>query len=643
MNDMNRRTGRRWKTALKSWSILAAEVGTAGFLGYAQAAEIDLNDKDFSLRWDNTIRYTLGDRAQAPSYKLLTDANASDGDRNFQHGIVTDRVDIFSEADLVYKRMLGARVSGDFWYDGAYAMMQTAGNPTPGNLSPQGLPTSGLANYTKRFFEGPSGELYDAFAFVNFDVADHPVNIKVGRHTQIWGESLLLSGAINGISYSQAPIDVAKAYGNPGAEAKELFRPVNNVSASLQVTDNLSLEAQYFLEWQAYRYPEDGTYYGMYDLALYGGRVGYLGAFQGPVAAGQPGSTNLWVQRGADLKPKDSGPFGVATRWSPDFLDATIGLYYRRFSDMNPQLAVIPSAAGLGEILDPKLGAVNPALAKLYPIIPSGNLGSYNLTYQENINMYGASLAKQIGGISVGAEFNYRTGMALVSDPGVIVYNTSVPIPAPFQAALGKALTGQPVALPAFTPSILYSLAPNGAVLNVPSQGHDVGAVGNTAHAVVNLLGLLNGNAIWDSASWVAEGTWSHLVAVTANPGAYLGRTYNLGYSDSFRATRNAFTGAMGFTPTWFSVFPSVDISMPTSFSVGLSGNSPVALGGNKNTGTYSVGVNALINQVYNVTLQYAGDMGQLRLSPTAGTVQNGLGSLLADRGTLYLIFKTTF
>jgi hypothetical protein len=643
MNNTNRILGRRFKAALKSWSILAAGLGAAGFLGHAQATEIDLHDNDFALRWDNTIRYTLGDRAQAPSYKLLNDANASDGDRNFQHGVTTNRVDIFSEADLVYKRMLGARISGDFWYDAGVASMQTAFNPTPGNLSPQGLPTGGLANYTKRFFEGPSGELYDAFAFVNFDVADKPINIKVGRHTEIWGESLLLSGAINGISYSQAPIDVAKAYGNPGAEAKELFRPVNNVTASVQLSDNLSLQGQYFLEWQAFRYPEDGTYYGMYDLALYGGQVGYLGAAQGPVPAGQPGSSNLWVQRGADLNPKQTGPFGVATRWSPDFIDGTVGLYYRRFTDMNPQLAVVPSSAGLGEILDPKLGAVNPALGKLFPIVSSGNLGTYNLTYQENINMYGASLSKQIGGISFGAEFNYRTGMALSSDPGVIVYQNSVPIPAPFQTALGKALTGQAVALPAFTPSILYSLAPNGAVTNIPSQGHDVGAVGNTAHGVLNAVGLFNGNAIWDSASWIVEGTWSHLVAITANPSAYLGRTYNLGYSDSFRATRNAYTGAVGFTPTWFSVFPSVDVSMPTSFSVGLSGNSPVALGGNKNTGTYSIGVNALVDQVYSVTLQYAGDMGELRLSPTAGTVQNGLGSLLADRGTLYLIFKTTF
>jgi hypothetical protein len=626
------------------WGTVMAAVAICGcYMGAASATEIDLGNDDVAVRWDNTLRYTLGDRAQASSYKLVGDANASDGDRNFQHGIVTDRVDIFSEADIVWQKSFGARVSGDFWYDAAYASMQTAYNPTPGNLSPSGLPTGGLANYSKRFFEGPSGELYDAFVFGKFDLADHPINIKIGRHTEIWGESLLLSGAINGISYSQAPIDIAKAFANPGAEAKELFRPLNNASATIQVTDNLSVSGQYFLEWQAYRYPEDGTYYGMYDLALYGGKVGYLSPIQGPIAAGQLGSSNLWVQRGNDLNPRQSGRFGVATKWSPDFLDGTVGLYYRKFNDMNPQLAIVPSATGLGEVLDGKLAAINPALGKLFPPVLSGNLGSYYATYQENTNLYGVSLSKQIAGISVGAEFNYRTGQALASDPGILVYQNSVPIPAPYQGLLGKALTGQPITLPAFTPAILQSLAPAGATTTVPTEGNTVGAVGNTAHGVVNLLGLMSSNGLWDTATWVVEGTWSHLVAITANPGAYLGRSYNQTYGDSFAATRNAYTGAVGFTPTWYNAMPSVDISVPTSFSVGLAGNSPVSLAGNKNVGSYGIGVNALIDQVYSATLEYTGEMGQLRLSPTQGVVQNGLGSLLQDRGAVYLILKTSF
>ena len=130
---------------------------------------------------------------------------------------------------------------------------------------------------------------------------------------------------------------------------------------------------------------------------------------------------------------------------------------------------------------------------------------------------------------------------------------------------------------------------------------------------------------------------------MTQNAQFYAGRNYNLPYGDSFAPTRNAMTGAISFTPTWFSVAPSVDLSAPMSFNAGLFGNSPVALGGNKNAGSYSAGVSALINQVYSATLTYTGIMGRLRESPTQGLAYEGLGSLLEDRGTVYLILKTTF
>ena len=58
--------------------------------------------------------------------------------------------------------------------------------------------------------EGPSGEFLDVFAFAKFNVGEAPVNVKLGQTTVYWGESLLLGGAIHGISYSQNPIDLWK-------------------------------------------------------------------------------------------------------------------------------------------------------------------------------------------------------------------------------------------------------------------------------------------------------------------------------------------------------------------------------------------------------------------------------------------------
>ena len=153
----------------------------------------------------------------------------------------------------------------------------------------------------------------DAFAFGTFDVAGSPMSLKAGRHTVFWGETLLLGGAIHGISYAQMPIDLAKGFATPGAEAKELFRPLNSISGTFQPTTELSLGAQYFLDWESFRYPEGGTFLGPGDFV-----------FNGP----QQQFTALGlVSRTAANEPEKRGDFGLSARWSPEALDASSGLF----------------------------------------------------------------------------------------------------------------------------------------------------------------------------------------------------------------------------------------------------------------------------------------------------------------------------
>ena len=93
-----------------------------------------------------------------------------------------------------------------------------------------------------------------------FDVADVPVNVKLGQHTVYWGDSLLLGGAIHGMSYAQNSLDIWKGLATPGAEAKELFRPRGGVTIQAQPTNELSVAGQWFYNWQAVRIPESGSY-----------------------------------------------------------------------------------------------------------------------------------------------------------------------------------------------------------------------------------------------------------------------------------------------------------------------------------------------------------------------------------------------
>ena len=59
------------------------------------------------MRWDNTIRYNLGERAQSQDGAILGNPNFDDGDRNFSNGsIVTNRLDLLSEFDFVWQKKL---------------------------------------------------------------------------------------------------------------------------------------------------------------------------------------------------------------------------------------------------------------------------------------------------------------------------------------------------------------------------------------------------------------------------------------------------------------------------------------------------------------------------------------------------------
>src|SRR5262249_22611556 len=144
---------------------------------------------------------------------------------------------------------------------------------------------------TKRYAKGPSGEWLDAFAFANFKVGDIPVSVKAGQHTVYWGDSLLLGGAIHGISYAQNSLDVWKGLSTPGTEAKELLRPRGGLTLQAQLTNDLSLAGQWFYNWQAVRAPESGSYLTVNDALNFGGDSLIVGP--NPLAAAMPGSPAL--------------------------------------------------------------------------------------------------------------------------------------------------------------------------------------------------------------------------------------------------------------------------------------------------------------------------------------------------------------
>src|SRR5215813_7011489 len=104
-------------------SLLAAALA-ALFASPAIAFEIPEINPDLEMRWDNTFRYNIGGRLQGQDPAILGAVNNDDGDRNFSKGsLVTNRLDILSELDIVWKKNFGARFSAALWYDNAYGSL----------------------------------------------------------------------------------------------------------------------------------------------------------------------------------------------------------------------------------------------------------------------------------------------------------------------------------------------------------------------------------------------------------------------------------------------------------------------------------------------------------------------------------------
>lgn len=593
---------RRHLQSLPSFATLIA-LGLVCASAPADAAGTDFGGSNFKLRWDNTLRSNLGLRTSAPDPLIGANPAFTAGEYSVaQGGLTTARLDLLSELDGSYDQRFGARVSFAGWYDLAYRNHTVSIAPA---LADANVPSSYAAQgdrfgkYTDRRYHGPWGEVLDAFGWARFEAGPVPITVKAGRHTVYWGESLLLGGAIHGIAYSQAPLDLIKAFANPGTEAKELFRPLAQVSANAQLTPELSVTAQYFLQWEPFLYPEGGTFAGPADFAFSGpdGQFAMLG--------GRP----FYLKNGG-ANPSHKHDWGAAVRYSPEALDGTVGLYYRHYADKLASVLLVPNPGAEGP-LSPTLNS---------PL-------QYQQFFGEGVDMLGASLSKQLLGASVGLEANYRHNTPLASQ------------------ALGLATPPSAAAAPL--------LFPHGLPQRI---GGSYQARGDTLHAVANALSTLPPTALWSIATWNVEATYSRLLTVRDNEDMFFGEGYGVCRSepaliasgsaktrDDGCATRGAAGIGAGFTPTWYQVFSGVDVLMPLAGTLNYYGNAPVTLGGNQGSGTYSAGIAADIRSFVRFDLKYVGFYGNTLDNGTMVTSTNGLLSLLKNRQSVVLTGKVTF
>jgi hypothetical protein len=480
----------------------------------AHAFSVDTGNPDFNLRWDNTVKYSAAWRTQNPSSKLSEGQvalNQDDGDRAFKKGLISNRTDILSELDMSFKNV-GARLSGAAWYDSSY--QHDNDNDDPARANARSVAYDEFTDDT-RHLHGGDGELLDAFVYWNGEVADHSTSVRAGRHGLIWGESLFFGA--NGIAGGMAPVDVVKAQSVPNTQFKEITRPVNQLSGTFQLTDDVSLGAFYQLEWEETRLPGAGSYFSTSDTIGEGNERLIVGAPFPAFLGGNPASPAAFFH-GNDKEAKSSGQGGLQLKYSAETVE--YGLYAIQYHDKTPKLYLKPSTGA--------------------PNFSTGQIGEYYWVYPEDIRAFGASFSTTVDEYSFAGEASMRWNMPLVSNgqtvlPGVVADNDD---------------------------DALY-------------------AVGRTAHVNLNVLASFGPNFLARESGLVGEIAWNRLLSVTKNRAALDPNATDdgLGFKVVYTPTyRQFFSGIDISIPVGLSYFPLGKSAVVSSFGPDNGGDMNIGI-----------------------------------------------------------------
>tara|TARA_B100000902_G_scaffold395746_1_gene455007 strand:- start:1446 stop:3692 length:2247 start_codon:yes stop_codon:yes gene_type:complete len=246
---------------------------------------------------------------------------------------------------------------------------------------------------------GRDTELLDAY--VSYDLPfSVPVNIRLGNQVLSWGESTFIQNGINVIN----PIDVKK-FRVPGSELREALRPVPLLSASIQLTDNLSLEGFYQFKHEEMEIDPAGSYFSTKDFVGDGGQYAMLGfgslsnpnmsswtdnplaPFLDGVPAKLPTLSNPRfnptlppsaanapflpsnagaIPRGKSNRASDSGQFGFAAHYFAEGLnDTEFGFYFLNYHSRLPLISAITGRDIQTEIQTNAINPLNAGIGQL--------------------------------------------------------------------------------------------------------------------------------------------------------------------------------------------------------------------------------------------------------------------------------------
>ncbi|MGP3791366.1 DUF1302 domain-containing protein [Pseudomonas sp. B392_1p] len=274
----------------------------------------------------------------------------------------------------------------------------------------------------ERLAKSSGAELLDAFVYHNYSIADLPGTVRLGKQVISWGESTFIMNGINAAN----PADVS-AFRRPGAEIKEGLIPVNMFYVGQSLTDNLSMEAFYQIEWNPTVLENCGTFFSQPDVVAPGcddnlavlindeALIGTLNTLAAGVGLGVRSSAygeGLLVERGADRNAQDDGQWGLAFRYMFEPLDTEFGAYFMNYHSRMPIFSGAgPDAATQATINTFASGIydLSPALGTAAGAALTAANGQYFIEYPEDIRLYGLSFSTTLPtGTAWQGEISYR-------------------------------------------------------------------------------------------------------------------------------------------------------------------------------------------------------------------------------------------
>ncbi len=431
MKKINRKSAIGHKTILAGIIPLLMATQAQGFEFYSGGVEGS---------FDSEISMGSSWRVEAQDEKFLVSGNEEDGNANFSKGTAFSQVLKGSHDLEVSYKNFGGFVRGKYWYDSAlennnvdygHTPTATIGNSTsPLSVNHAGesrLDDSGFNELSK--FSG--AVILDAFVYGEFDVMGIPLDVRLGKQVVSWGESTFIMGGINTIN----PMDI-NGFTRPGAEIKEVLLPVNMAYTNIGLTENLSFEAFYQLEYQQSVLPGCGTFFSQADYISEGCNLVTVAR----------GDLNVNMQRSETDKPDDDGQFGLAFRYVAEELnDTEFGVYFMNIHSRTP------TGNGRKSVLDRATeteNGVNAYWAGLLPfatppvakedatpeqLIAGEGIGaqvagarmitttSYFVAYPEDLQIMGLSFASNIGSLAVSGELSYHKDMPIQINPAQLI------------------------------------------------------------------------------------------------------------------------------------------------------------------------------------------------------------------------------